>query len=502
MADKVDEYIAQTIREGDKGSKLLHERCKPTLKNSQLVEIISEGMGGIAVLRPPKNCLIAVHSSGGDPGEKNLERYVYSFINRLVSDSQRIGAEPLGIGDIIDASSMDLNTIARIGDELRERAGEYSLPILNGELADLGARVNCEANISGTMISAIPKTSKFVVKVPGIFVEDGVTYAVFYPEGKLVFINLDGIGTKTDFYEKLIEQLQAIRDVPLDSVYNPELLPCGVEDFAAMNLDDAAKLGAEAKVLSGVIETRGQIPVKLIEEKLRRIAAKMGVLGILQHEEVGDRIRGYREGAATYNISGSSVSVIDEGRLRNLPKPKEGNTLVAICGLPNPRSNGISSKRRIMIELFGENWHKTPAGKIFMEYLSSPSTILYPVFSELLKEGLATSVFHNSGGAYNGKLARPLANHGLYVELKDLFEPDWREVALAAYSPTTRDAYAKYPMGTDGFVATSKPEEAIALIEQRGLKARAVGKLEKLSDRTGVKLTAYNGQEVDFSGKD
>ncbi len=504
MAESVDDYIARTIRQGDKGSKLLNERLKPTLKNSPLVEIISEGMGGIAVLRPPENCVIAVHSIGGDPRQRNLEKYVSSLIDRLVFYSLEIGAKPLGFGDVIDASSMDLDIIARIGDALRDKADHHKLPILNGELADLGTRVNCEANLSGTMISALPKDGGFAREVPGIFIHKGITYAVFDPKGKAIFINCDGIGTKTEFYERLIETLQGtLRNVPLDSVYGPRLFPCGVEDFAAMNLDDTAKLGAEALVLSGVIETRGRIPVKIIGEKLRSVAAEMGVLGILQHEDVMERIRGYKDGAATYNISGSSVSVIDEARLRNLPRPKEGDTLIAICGVPNPRSNGISAKRKTMVRLFGEEWHRTTEGKVFMGYLSSTSTILYPVFSELLETGLATSVFHNSGGAYNGKLARPLAKHGLYVELRDLFEPDWREVTLAAYSLGVRSAYEKWPMGTDGFVSTSRPEEVIALIEQRGLKARAVGKLEKSAgEQTGVRLTAYNGEIVYFSGKD
>jgi len=462
-----------------------------------LVEIISEGMGGIAVLRPPEDRVIVVHSIGGNPRERNLEKYVRSLVDRLVFYSLEIGAKPLGFGDVIDASSMALGMIAGIGDALRDRANHHKLPVLNGELADLGSRVNCEANLSGTMISALPRTSIYASEVPSIFVKEGVTYAVFDPQGKAIFINCDGVGTKIEFYERLLEELKALSFEDIDT------LRCGVEDFAAMNLDDTAKFGAEARVLSGVIETRGRIPVQFIQEKLRRVAAKIGVLGILQHELVRDRIRGYREAAATYNISGSSVSTIDEERLKNLPKPRAGDTLIAICGLPNPRSNGISAKRKTMIKMLGENWHKTDRGRQFMEYLSRPSTILYPVFSDLLRKGLATSVFHNSGGAYNGKLARPLANHGLYVELKGLFEPDPREIAFAEDSPSVRDAYGKYPMDIDGFAASSRPREAIALIERHRLKARAVGKLKKAEgEHTGVKLTAYNGETVYFSGRD
>jgi phosphoribosylaminoimidazole (AIR) synthetase len=507
MADPVDEYITKTIKEGDKGSKLLAAKCAPTLKKP-LVDIISQGMGGIAVLRPPQDCVIAVHSTGGDNHISDLRRYVGSVVRKMVQDSHRIGATPLGFGNVVDASSMDLSMITIIGDQLRKSAEDFNLPVMNGELADLGTRVNCQANLSGTMISALPRSSHFASIIPGIFEYDGITYAVFDPQGKPVFINCDGIGTKTEFYERLLETYMAsalaataLLNYDYDSPYKE--IPCGAEDFAAMNLDDTAKLGARAHVLSGVIETKGRLPVRLIKEKLIRITDAFGVLGILQHEAVESRLLGYRSEAPAYNISGSAVSTIDEERLKNLPKPQEGESLIAICGGSNPRSNGISAKRKTMSRLFGERWHETREGRIFLDYLTKPSTILYPVFTNLLQRELATSVFHNSGGAYDGKLARPLAKHNLFVDIKKLFEPDWREVALAAYSLSVKDAYGKYPMGTDGFVSTSRPEEAINTIHAMGFNALNAGKLEKAVDgRTGVKLIAFNGQEVYFSGRD
>ncbi len=501
MTDQVDEYIATTIRQGDVGSKLLAAKIASTLKNP-LVDIVSSGMNGIAVLRPPKGSLVIVHSMGGDPRKTELREYVNSLVDRLVSGSQRIGAHPIGFGDVVDASSMDLEMISLIGDQLRERASHYHLPIMNGELADLGKRVNCSANLSGTMISIVQKNNSRI-KNTGIFECEGITYSVFDPRGEAIFSNFDGIGTKTEFYERLMEN-------NYDKIHCANDLACGVEDFIAMNADDTAKLAARLRVLSGVLETRGRIPVELIKEKLKRITSSFNVSGILQHEDMGTRIRGYREHVDTYNISGSAVSTINEERLKNLPKPLEGNSLVAIRQTPNPRSNGISAKRAVMTKLFGDMWHQREEGQLFLKYLAEPSTILYPLFDTLFKEDLATSVFHNSGGAYNGKLARPLAKHGLYIDLQDkLFEPDWREVALAAYTLTTKAAYEKWPMGTDGFVSTNNPKGAIALIKERGFDAREVGKLEsaKLNSSdgqrvTGVRLRAFNGQEVYFSGRD
>ena len=504
MADRLDEYIAKTIRDGDKGSKLLAAICAPTLNNPR-VDIVNSGMNGTAVLRPQVGEIIVVHSNGGDPAIPDLKKYTASMVEKLVSDSFRIGAKPLGFGNIVDASSMDLDMISAIGQSLKESADRHHLPVMNGELADLGKRVNCQANVSGTMISIIPKNHPSVIANSGrgIFEYEGVTYAIFNPKGKAIFINCDGIGTKTEFYERIMENNRQLIERALKESLDVQL-PFGLEDFIAMNADDTGKLAAELQVLSGVLETKGNIPSRLMKEKLRKITSEFGVLGILQEEFVGNRIRGYNDFSMSYNISGSAVSTIDEERLRNLPKPQEGDYLVAIRGISNPRSNGITAKRKIMEKLFGPDWHETPEGKIFLEYLATPSTILYPTFNALFQRKVATSVFHNSGGAYDGKLARPLAKHGLFVDLGDrLFQPDWREVTLAAYSLSTRDSYVKWPMGTDGFVSTFAPQTAKETIRERGLEAEVVGRLEKaVEGRTGVQLKAFNGEEIYFSGRD
>jgi len=83
-----------------------------------------------------------------------------------------------------------------------------------------------------------------------------------------------------------------------------------------------------------------------------------------------------------------------------------------------------------------------------------------------------------SGGAFNGKLARPLAKHGLYVELDNLFEADPRELALAFItSPSIKASYGKCPMGNEAFIATDHPHEVIRLANSAGYDARKCGRL-------------------------
>ena len=140
-----------------------------------------------------------------------------------------------------------------------------------------------------------------------------------------------------------------------------------------------------------------------------------------------------------------------------------------------------------------------------MPFLSAPSTVFYGTFSKLINNGLASSIYHMSGGAFKGKLAKPLANHGLYAEIHGLFPADWRELALAGARLTPAEiAYAKWPMGNEGFAATSRPDDAIALLREHGLQGRIVGQLQALNGMTGIRLMGIkssSNEPVYYSGR-
>ena len=160
-----------------------------------------------------------------------------------------------------------------------------------------------------------------------------------------------------------------------------------------------------------------------------------------------------------------------------------------------------------MVNLFGERWHETEEGRGFMDFLASPSIVLYPLFFSLIKNDLATSVYHMSGGAYDGKFAKPLAKHNLYANVSDLFRPDERMLRIAELSNTSNEAaYGKWPMGNDGFITTRRPDEAIEVINAYGLKARVVSQVAYAKNgKTGISLagiSASTGGDVYFSGKD
>ncbi len=504
MTTAVEDYLKSVIQLGDEGSDYLNKRCAPTLKNSSFVDVLDPAMGGQRVLRIPDEYFVVVHSAAGDPEKADLKEHAASLVDKLVEQAKAIGATPVAMANVIDASKGERSDLEFIVDGMTERADHHKVAIMTGELAILGEDIiTKKANVSGTMISIVRKDaqSAFIQSVPctGLKTVNGtlVRYATFDHSGKAVSINSDGVGTKVKWYEMILQYQRALGD------------------SAPMKVDDSAKSGAQVMVISDVVEHSRTIDTLCMIREAFAIGIELKAQYILQFEDVGVRLRSYNGQSPGFNVSGSAVCLIDEERLRNPLKPSSGEYVLAIRGRPNPRSNGITSKRKIINEMgkewcarhLADEWQDTPEGKEFLKYLAEPSTMLYPVFMDLIKQGLATSVYHMSGGTYNGKFARPLAKHDLFARLENIFSPDWREMAMVKFAKVPFEkAYAQWPMGNDGFVTTSNPDEAVKTIMKHGLEACVVGRVESaVNGRTGVELVginASNGGNVYFSGRD
>lgn len=479
---KVDRYIEEVIRQGDKGSSYLASSAAPTLANGNHVEILSGGMNGLAVLRIPDDQLCGAVSIGGDPSILDSREYAASVVDRAVALAKKNDFTPIGFTDIIDASTGDPKELRTIQDSIVERANHHRIPIMNGELAILSERVIGGANITGTVIGICSNKRR---SFPNPLDNPGI--AVFDPQGQAVYANCDGIGTKGEFGER-------------DGT--PEI---GLRDTTAMKTDDLIKFGGRFMAMCEGVEYAGDIDRTKFTQMAHTLGKELGGIVTLSFEDMGGRIQGYKPGALATNLSGTSFSTIDEHQLQNPLKPQAGEYLLAIRGEPNPRSNGISERRELMVKAFGREWHQTKEGQLFMPFLKQPSTILYPLFRDLIDRGYATSVFHLSGGSYDGKLARPIAKERLHVKLEHLFTPDWRDIAMAGMGFTSaKAAYTKRPMGVDGFVSVHGDNVNFALdcVREHGLEGRVVGQLEKARGyRTGVSLTAANGERLYFNGR-
>lgn len=335
------------------------------------------------------------------------------------------------------------------------------------------------------MVSIIPQ--RFFSGQVGVIESRGQKYSIFNPQGKPVFINCDGVGTKTEFYERRHMEGRA------------------VDDLLAMNLDDTSKKGAQAQVVVGLLEhnwNAGTIPQKVAHQFKRRMK-ELGIMGVVESKDVNWRIEGYHSGKA-FNLDGAVVSTIDEERLKNPLQSSAGDHLIAIWGAPNPRSNGITLRRRIM-EDKGHAWHYNKQYQDVRDFLSTPSTIFYPVFERLIQEELVTNVTHLSGGSWKGKVAVPLAAQELYVSVTDLPALCGAERKLAAWSGKSAEAlYESWPMGVEGLVSAQPGYEnkAIDMIRRSGLNACVVGQLVNATpENSGVRLQTFNGEEVYFSGR-
>lgn len=481
----IDTYMLD-IEEKEGGSAILAELALPTLER-EFVHQVVPGKNGLSFLKIPDKYVLVGHSSGGDYRIKDPAEYSASVIRHLISNTRRIGAVPIAVADVIDARSTDEDFVKSVGVPFRDIALEFNVAILNGELAKYGSMVNCPCNISGTMLGLLERDSEYARELKRSFEVCGIEYFVFDPCGKFVWMNSDGTGTKPLINARFGKQKES------------------VDDVFAMQLDDKGKFGGGALALFNLVETSGDFPFDSVRCYANEKARSMGLFSIMQEEKIGKRLIGPHGEKNPYNISGTLVSLVDEDMINNMPKPREGDTLIAIKG--NGRSNGFTDRRNLVVEWFGENWHETDGGKYFGEFLTRPSILFYPIFAELIEKGLATSVYHMSGGAYRDKLSKPISKHGLYVEIgvsdgsPQLFKPDPREAAFAA-NFNIKSTHTKYAVGNEGFIATGKPKEVLEYLNSKGLESLAVAKFEKKSDGTcGVKLRAFNGDIVDFTRK-
>src|SRR3989344_6307780 len=218
-----EEYVDEVIRKGDKGSALLRKLTAPTLYyRPDLVQVLGEGMNETSVLRVPQDQCVVVHAAAGNPQEKDLASYTASLVQRLVQQARDMGVEPVAFSEVVGTPASDPDKLTIIGNTLTDASYSHRLVILNGENAVLGERVTVDANISGVMISLIEKKRVHSLRYHAR--ANHITIAVFDPQGRPVYMNNDGEGTKAEFYERLGN------------------FKGSIDNLLAMNLDDTVKL--------------------------------------------------------------------------------------------------------------------------------------------------------------------------------------------------------------------------------------------------------------------
>ncbi len=202
-----DPYL-RDIKQKAVTSDLMSEICEGTLRNSPYARVV-DGWD-MPFLDFSGKYLCVVHSAGGDPNENDVGKHAASLVDRLVAQAKSIGATPVAFSNVIDANKIEGGMDVLIKNALLSRANHYRLIALRGETAILGSRVR-DVNMSGTMISIVPKDGRFTV---GTFTDENThtKYAIFDPGKELVTANSDGIGTKTDCYDRADKREEGVDD--------------------------------------------------------------------------------------------------------------------------------------------------------------------------------------------------------------------------------------------------------------------------------------------------
>lgn len=304
----------------------------------------------------------------------------------------------------------------------------------------------------------------------------GVTYG----------LQLDGIGTKTEFYERLNEHS--------GSAFN----------LFAMVVDDAAATGGEVLVVGNILD------VNELDEKNSTIitgmhklaegmvmAASEAGVAVIGGEiaELGKRVHGY--GDFNYNWAGVGVVATRKDRRLTGKELKAGHHLVGFAD-PGFRSNGITDVRNAMEENYGPNWHEqiepTLSSIAFGSLMQTPATIYAKLMSKLQggvrhEEPAAeiTGVAHITGGGQPSKLGRLLLRtNGLGITIDNPINPPEMMLFVQRLRGfDDRKAYGKWHMGPGMIVATTEPEVVISEATKIGKEARVIS---QVTDEPGIRI--------------
>lgn len=470
----LNEYNAKFQGEGDSASEIFGSAASQTWDHEG-VQILNVGNNPISTITIPKGFVGLVHSTMGNNEQVDVTSYSASVLENLLTESDKMGAQPWAFACCVDANSSDPIVAHSAASTLATVCQENCVAYMNGEYAILGNRVSAKykLNIAGMMLSIIPEN-----KTAGLESVDKIH------SQKRLFMNSDGVGTKPEFSERL-------------GIVGPAVM-----DSVVMKADDAARVGSRILHMHDFIEL-SHAPNSSLLQSFKRIAEKTSIdagfnYRLDAHDSQG-RFLGFAGNSLGHNVSGNVIGELDEELYKRLNSFSAGDFLVAYRSTsPNPRSNGISARRTFMEEFFGKEYHLNPECEEWLKYLSSPSTLLYPDVTELNELGLLTFMTHMSGGALEGKLLSKLAKKNVGAHLVNLPEPhDIDKRMIEMQHADVREGYRSWPMGIDGIVATKDALAVIDYLEKKNYDAYVIGSLEEM-DVPAISFKAYDGTEIKY----
>lgn len=293
------------------------------------------------------------------------------------------------------------------------------------------------------------------------------------PAGTVMNIGFDGVGTKVEISERVGDHSTM------------------AFDLLAMVCDDAVVRGAEPVLVGSILDVNS-----LSLEAVQQLAvgyvaaAKQANVAIVNGEvaELGSRVHGY--GSFNYNWGAAVVWFVHKDKMLTGKEVKAGDSVVTFqeAGF---RSNGLSLLRKIMVDVYGEQWHTVVYGNSTLGKLAlTPSRIYSAAVVKMLRQTAVHGVVHVTGGGVPGKLGRVLKPSGLGARLDNLFPPcELMMHCQTKGNVTSEEAYKTWNMGNGMLIVTPEPEQVVAVAEQYGIVARVAGKIVSEKNITINKLT-------------
>ncbi len=298
------------------------------------------------------------------------------------------------------------------------------------------------------------------------------------PEGTVMNMGFDGVGTKMELAERINDHTTI------------------ANDLFAMVCDDAIVRGDEPVLIGSILDVnslRGNIKqVRQLAEGYVSAAKDAGV-AVVNGEiaELPGKINGF--GDFNYNWGAGVVWFANEKRLFTGMEIKEGDSLVGLRE-EGFRSNGLSLVRKIMKENYGEDWHLSNKKGEDGLYRTIERAILTPskIYSKAVVDMFGGwdlkrepkvevhGIAHITGGGIPEKVGRMLKPSGLGAMIDKPFKLSMIMMYTQILGKVSdKEAYKTWNMGQGMVIASPNPEGVINVAKSHGIKAKTIGVITK-----------------------
>jgi phosphoribosylformylglycinamidine cyclo-ligase len=293
------------------------------------------------------------------------------------------------------------------------------------------------------------------------------------PEGTLMNMGFDTVGTKAEFAE---------RAGRFDTL---------AFDLMAMVTDDAVIRGGEPILVGSNLEVNtlgtddSRLPyIKQLADGYTKAADAAGV-AIINGEtaQIGKRVGGSLE-PFRCNWGATTIWLAHEERMITGTDVRPGEAIVGL-GEPGLRCNGISLIRRTLEAKYGPKWHEHSLdGTPLIDLALKPSIIYTLAILDMIggydlarpARARVHAAAHITGSGLPGKLARTLKPSGLGATIDSPFTPNALMLHCQELGEVSDyEAYRTWHMGQGMVVVTPEPHAVLAIARTHHLEASVIG---------------------------